>query len=379
MEDRSLEELLADLRLWLDYVPDAVFVVAPGGRIALANCHAARMFQHPADWLIGQPIESLIPERFRADHERHRQQYEQALRVRPMGSGLELTALRGDSSEFPVEISLGPLPLAEGAAVFALVRDLTDRRRLDAELREYHAQTLAARAIQQQLLPACPLELEGYDIAGALRPAVPTGGDHFDFLRLPDGCLGVVLSDVAGQGIGPVQFSAAMHARLRRLAETTCDLEEILQGANAALSTETSPPCFVTVYLGRLDPAEKTWLYSSAGHTACYALDARGGIKARMEATSIPLAILSGARYPISDPVALEAGDMLLLLTNGILESRDADGRRFGVDRCLRLVHENREQPANEILQQLLDTVADFTPEENPVDDLTSVLIKVGV
>ena len=378
MEDRSLEQLLDNLEPWLDYVPDAILVVGPGGRIARVNRHAEHVFQHSADDLIGRPIESLIPPRFRAEHEDYRRQFEQNPRVRPMGSGMELTALRGDGSEVPVEISLGPMPVAEGLAVFAVVRDLTERHRAEQLIREYHARILAARAIQQQLLPDRPPELDGYEIAGALRPANPTGGDHFDFLQFPDGCLGVVISDVAGQGMGPVQFTASMHARLRRLAETTCSLEDILQGTNAALATESSPPSFVTVYLGRLDPAANSWTYASAGHTAGFVLDGQGKVKSRMEATSIPLAILSGARYPMADPIALESGDMLLLLTNGILESRAADGSRFGADRCLRLVHEHREQRASDILEHLLDSVGRFTGTDGPLDDLTAVLIKVS-
>lgn len=378
MINRSLQQWIADLENWLDYVPDAVVVVDSRGRIVLANRQAEQMFQRSANELVGSAIEVLIPERFRAPHLLHREQYKQTPHVRPMGTVMELTALRGDGSEFPVEISLGPIPATDGSAVFAVIRDLTERRRIESVMREHQTQVLAARTIQQQLLPVRPPEVEGYDIAGILRPAELAGGDIFDFFLFPSGCLGVVISDVAGQGLGPVQFMTAMHNRLRRLAETYCNLDEILQGTNAAVTSESAPPSFVTVFLGCLDPASGHWSYSSAGHTAGFVVDSQGEVRFCMEATSIPLAVLSGASFPVCGPMTLQAGDMLLLLTNGILESRNGIGEPFGAAPCLRLIHELRERPAREILERLLDTVAQFTGSTTPTDDLTAVLIKVG-
>jgi PAS domain S-box-containing protein len=377
MELKSMDQLLADFGSWLEYVPDAVFVVGPAGQVVLANNHAEQLFRQPSDKLLGQPIETLIPDRFRSDHAKHREDYDKTPHVRLMGSGKELTALRSDGTEFPAEISLGPLPVSEGTAVFAVIRDLTERRRMEARLREYAAQALAAKMIQQQLLPESPPEAEGYDIAGLLVAAEPVGGDHYEFLRFPDGRLGFVVSDVAGQGIGPVQFMALTVGRLRRLAEAGRNLEEILQETNETLATEPSPPSFVTLYLGCLDPTERTWWYTSAGHAACCVLDAQGTVKSRMEATSIPLAVLTGARFPMADPVALDSGDVLVLLTNGILEVRNAEGVAFGVDRCLQLVHQLRDRCAKEILAELFRSAQDFMAGDQPVDDLTSVVIKV--
>jgi PAS domain S-box-containing protein len=378
MVNRSLQQWIADFDNWLDYVPDAVVVVDSRGQVVLANSQAERMFQRSSQELAGLAIEALLPERFRATHLLHREQYKQTPHVRPMGTVMELTALRGDGSEFPVEISLGPIPASDDLAVFAVIRDLTERRRTEAVLREHQAQVLAARTIQQQLLPDQRPEIEGYDIAGVLRPAQLAGGDNFDFFQFPSGCLGVLIGDVAGQGLGPVQFMAAMHSRLRWLAETCCNLDEILQKTNAAVTSESTTPSFVTVFLGCLDSAARQWCYSSAGHTAGFLLDQQGDVRVCMEATSIPLAILSGATFPVTGPIALQSGDLLLLVTNGILESRNGIGELFGAAPCLRLVHELRERPAREILERLLDTVARFTGNTTPTDDLTAVLIKVG-
>ena len=378
MENRTLHQWLAGLDDWLNFVPDAVMVVDPGGKIVLVNRQAEQMFRLSGTELCGQMVESLIPERHRFLHQTHRQHYGRAPHVRAMGIVSELTALRGDGSEFPVEISLGPIPASEGAAVFVVIRDLSERRRIESVLREHQSQILAARTIQEQQLPSRAPEIVGYDIAGILRPAEPAGGDSFDFFSLQNGCLAVVVSDVAGQGLGPVKFMAAMHRRLRHSATTNSDLGQILQAANAVGFGETESPTFATAYLGSLNPAHRIWQYASAGHTVGYVLDRHGEVRTRMEATSIPLAISPETTFPVSDPIALEDGDILVLPTNGVLESRNAVGEPFGATGCLSLIHRMRQRPAKEILDRLLETVQQYSAGDDQVDDLTAVLIKVG-
>lgn len=378
MEHRSLQQWLAGLSDWLNFVPDAVMVVDPDGKIVLVNRQAEQMFRISADELCGQVVESLIPERHRFSHQTHRHHYGHAPHLRVMGAVSELTALRGDGSEFPVEISLGPIPAQEGAAVFVVIRDLSERRRMESVLREHRAQILAARTIQDQQLPSHLPEVVGYDIAGMLRPAEPAGGDSFDCFWLPNGGLAVVVSDVAGQGLGPVKFMAAMHLRLRHQATTTGDLDRILQAANAVGFGVTEPPTFATACLGSLNPAERIWQYASAGHAVGYVIDRHGQVRKRMEATSIPLAISPETTFPVADPIQLEDGDIILLPTNGLVERRNALGEPFGAGACVNLVHRMRERPAKEILDRLLETVQQFGGGDDQVDDLTAVLIKVG-
>src|SRR5271167_162547 len=126
----------------LDGAPDAMLVVNRAGEIVVANLQAEKLFVYGREELIGRSVESLIPPRLRAEHPQHRGNFFGAPRVRPMGVGLELFALRGDGTEVPVEISLSPLTNEAGTFVVSAIRDATDRRRteglkmLDAVLRE---------------------------------------------------------------------------------------------------------------------------------------------------------------------------------------------------------------------------------------------------
>jgi len=117
----------------LDASPDALIIIDAQGIVRFANAQASVLFGYPHEELVGQPLESLIPERYRARHAGHRSAYLAAPRLRPMGTGLVLFARRRDGAEFPVEISLSPVA-GEQTLVAAAIRDATERKRAEAEL-----------------------------------------------------------------------------------------------------------------------------------------------------------------------------------------------------------------------------------------------------
>ncbi len=120
---------------FLEAAPDALVIASTDGRIVLVNGQAERLFGYERSALVGQPIEVLVPERFREGHPAHRDGFARAPHLRPMGAGMDLYARRRDGSEFPAEISLGPVDTAEGLLVMAAVRDVTARRRAEAKFR----------------------------------------------------------------------------------------------------------------------------------------------------------------------------------------------------------------------------------------------------
>ncbi|HET7504752.1 MAG TPA: PAS domain S-box protein [Kofleriaceae bacterium] len=119
----------------LEAAPDAMVIVAATGRIMLINSQTERLFGYDRDELVGQPVELLVPERFRAQHPEHRQGYFRESRARPMGADLDLFGRRKDGSEFPAEISLSPMDAEDGRLVIAAIRDITERRKAEAKFR----------------------------------------------------------------------------------------------------------------------------------------------------------------------------------------------------------------------------------------------------
>lgn len=118
----------------LDAAPDAMLIIDAVGIIRFTNRQVSALFGYPHDEIVGQSIEVLLPQRFRARHVGHREDYVNNLRVRPMGRGLQLFGLRNDGTEFPVEISLSPIEDVGRTLVAAAIRDVTDRKRIEAEL-----------------------------------------------------------------------------------------------------------------------------------------------------------------------------------------------------------------------------------------------------
>jgi len=119
----------------LEAIPDAVMAVNQQGVIIQVNSQTEALFSYTRDELIGQKIEMLVPERQRPEHSRHRAQFHAKPKIRRMGSGLDLYGRRRDGSEFPVEISLSPILIADGTIVLSVIRDISDRKRIEEDLR----------------------------------------------------------------------------------------------------------------------------------------------------------------------------------------------------------------------------------------------------
>jgi sigma-B regulation protein RsbU (phosphoserine phosphatase) len=322
-------------------------------------------------------VEFLIPHRYRGRHREYIASYREAPRTRPMGTGIEIWALRKDGSEFPAEISLGPLETEEGLLILSAHRDITERKRLEQSLRERDAQLLAAQRIQERLLPEAAPVVRGFDIFGACYPAEFAAGDHFDYLTLWDDSLGIVVGDVVGHGMGPALVMTMTHAHLRSLAGIGAGIDEILLRANRMLVEETEPDIFVTMLFVRLDPHARSLTYASAGHPTAFILDGRGEVKAILPSLSLPLGIMPDTRFPVSDPIGVEAGDVILMFTDGLIEAASSAGVPFGESGMLEVLRRHSREPARKITEALYQTVLEYSGDRKLVDDVTLVVIKV--
>lgn len=137
----------------LEAAPDAIVVVSGDGRIVLVNARTEQLFGYRRGELIGCPVEVLVPDRVRDTHAIvHREGYSTQPRSRAMGLGLDLSARRKDGSEFPVEISLSPTMTEAGLLVIAAIRDVTERKHLEATLRQSRELSTPVLPIREHLL-----------------------------------------------------------------------------------------------------------------------------------------------------------------------------------------------------------------------------------
>jgi two-component system, cell cycle sensor histidine kinase and response regulator CckA len=122
-------------RMLIETAPMGIVIADKRGRISEVNAQALQMFGYASEELLGQSVEMLLPERLRASHEGHRAGYAADPHARPMGVGMELFARRKDGTEFPVEISLGPLEAADELLISVIIVDITARKKMEKQLR----------------------------------------------------------------------------------------------------------------------------------------------------------------------------------------------------------------------------------------------------
>jgi serine phosphatase RsbU (regulator of sigma subunit) len=257
------------------------------------------------------------------------------------------------------------------------IRYAIERTRLhkaEAALRDASEEFRAAKEIQQRLFPAAAPQLAGFDIAGAAYPAKATAGDYFDYIPMLGNCLGVVVGDVSSHGMGPALLMSETRACLRTLAYGESDVGEILSRANQMLSADTHDFHFVTLALARLDPAKCELVYGSAGQRS-YLLHGDGKVTL-LDSTSLPLGVDEATRVPTLPPIQLLPGDLLLLLTDGLVEAESTNRQRFGTDRAIEVIQAHRERPAKEIIAELRCSVDEFCENQPIQDDVTVVIVK---
>jgi serine phosphatase RsbU (regulator of sigma subunit) len=171
---------------------------------------------------------------------------------------------------------------------------------------------------------------------------------------------------------------AATRAYLRAFAQTQPDVGRILALANKVLAEDLSDGRNVTLLLAELDPHARTLRHTSAGHPAGYVLDPAGRVRAELLSTDLPLGILPDGDYPTTEAVELFPGELVLLLTDGVLDAPSAGGERFGAERALEVARAHQRQGARAVVEGLCAAARAFGGGRPQPDDVTALAVKVS-
>ena len=234
-----------------------------------------------------------------------------------------------------------------------------------------------AREIQQMLLPTVAPRLQGFDIAGQTRYCDETGGDYFDFINLGPRRLGLAVGDVTGHGIGAALLMAAARGVLRsQAARSGLAMDQLFSDLNRHLVADTADSLFMTLFYGIIDSESRIFHWISAGHGPVLHFNRQSGKFAELPSTGIPLGIMVDTSFAAAGPRILHRGDILLVGTDGIWETENADGELFGIGRLQDTVAGVAEKTAMEVLAAVMSSVAVFRGETSPQDDLTLIVVK---
>ena len=232
-----------------------------------------------------------------------------------------------------------------------------------------------ARSIQHALLPDDLPKLEGWKIAYHYQPAREVGGDFYDFLKLQDGRVGIVIGDVSGKGIAAALVMANTQSVLRAVAQRG-DIApgRVLAEANEVLYTYIPSGTFVTCFYGVLDPESGLIVYANAGHDLPYLQ--RDGDARELRARGMPLGLMPSMFYEEAEAV-LAAGDDLLFYSDGLVEAHDPEGQMFGFPRLRELIMVRAAGSGGELVDFLLAELHRFTGEDSEQeDDITLVTLE---
>jgi serine phosphatase RsbU (regulator of sigma subunit) len=256
------------------------------------------------------------------------------------------------------------------------VSQFIERMRAEKALFLREAELRVATKIQRGLIPKVSPPLAGFDIAGVSHCAAETGGDFFDFFPLLDGSQGLVIADASGHGLGPALLATETRAYLRALSLAHAGLDRTVALVNRCLVEDVGDDHFVTLILARLDPRTHSLVYTNAGHPCGCVVDPSGGVRAYLKSTGPLLGVFPEGDFPMGPATTLGPGDLVLLLTDGVIDARAPDGTSFGSQRAIDIVHAYRWDTAAEIVFNLYHAVRAFAHNQPQLDDITAVVIK---
>ncbi len=287
---------------------------------------------------------------------------------RPIGAlNLESDSLNAYGAE-----DLEVLQFFSDAAAISIERGMLHRQILENE--RFEGQLRVAQEIQRRLLPQKPPRLEGYEIAGVCIPTFAVGGDYYDFIPLPDNKLGLVVADVSGDGVPAALIMTAFRALLRTHVRGEPGVIRVARWMNEQLPDFTGHVDFVTAVYGVLDLDNGRFRYTNCGHNQPLLLSPAGNITILDKGGPL-LSIIEDAHYEAGE-VTLQAGDLLLLYTDGVVEAVNPEDEEFRTERLLQILQKVGNMSVSAIIGEIVHAVQSFSTLEGFRDDLTMVAVR---
>ena len=271
------------------------------------------------------------------------------------------------------EVRMLSIVAGNSAGAIEHARQRTQEREMQRLEEERNRELRTARDIQMKLVPSGPLAAGGWNVIGHVVPAREVGGDAFDYFSLDGGRLGVAIADVTGKGVPAALLMSNVQAVIRAFCNGRQPIPDALQGVNRSVTRHAPPGRFITFFYAELDPVAGELKYSNAGHNPPL-LRRRDGAVEALDAGGLPLGIQEDSVYQLGC-VPFQAGDALLLYSDGVPEASDTRDEAFGDERLIDLWKTEGQRPGGEFIELLLAEVGRFRGGAGQSDDITVVVL----
>jgi sigma-B regulation protein RsbU (phosphoserine phosphatase) len=250
-----------------------------------------------------------------------------------------------------------------------LHRAALEKQRMERELE-------MARGIQRSLLPDAPPVLEGYELAVSNMPCFECGGDYYDFISLGQDTLLLVIADVEGKGVSSALVMSNLQATLHALVTHLHSLEVLALSLNEMICNDTKSRKFLSIFLGLLDTRRNRLHYINAGHVPPIIVNGESGEYELLQAGGTVVGLFPDSEYSRGS-AKLNAGDLLVLCTDGITEPCNVEEEEFGSERLAESVSRNRRGSAEQIVDAVHKEVNAFSLGGTHTDDKVLMVLKV--
>ena len=243
---------------------------------------------------------------------------------------------------------------------------------------ELMASLKLAEEVQQNLLPQQPPDFAGADIAGTSIYCDETGGDYYDYLKLPEERLGIVVADASGHGVGAAMHMTTVRAFLHYGLRDYQGPGRLLSEVNQYVTRDSSETSrFMSLFFLELDPSAKSLRWVRAGHEPAIMFDPAQGEFRELSGAGVALGVVEDHTYQEYTLDGWQSGTIIIIGTDGVRETRNADGDMFGMNRLRDIISKHAAESAKHIQDTVINTLRSFQNSAPQEDDITLVVIKL--
>ncbi len=244
-----------------------------------------------------------------------------------------------------------------------------EKQRMEEEIR-------LAKGIQEHLLPSYFPNSDMFELAAFNLPSKDVGGDYYDFVQLDEDKIGIAIGDISGKGIPAAILMSNLQAALRISATRTHCTHDVMHEVNNQITRTTDSEKFATFFYGVLNSNNLMFEYTNAGHN--YPILWRKGRKPMfLKEGGFIVGVMENAPYA-SATIGLEPEDILVFYTDGVTEAMNQNDEEYGEERLIQTLEANTHLPANEMIDEIIQSVCDFSDQALQYDDVTLVVLKTN-